>query len=69
MKKSKEEVSLQAKDRLLNAKEAGELLGVSLSSIRSWRFKGILPAVLVGRCVRFRISDLNKIMKQGMLLK
>jgi len=61
--------TLEMLDRLLNAKEAAELLGVSISSIRAWRFKQILPVCLVGRCVRFRLSDLKAIMQKGMSLK
>jgi len=68
MRKLGSEEAPQLKDRLLNAKEASELLGVSVSSIRMWRFRKILPAVLVGRCVRFRLSDLQRIMEKGMSL-
>jgi len=55
-------------DRLLKASEAAKLLGLSISTIRAWRFRRILPAVQVGRSVRFRLSDLKRIMEGGLSL-
>jgi len=56
-------------DRLLNVEEAAQLLGLSVSTIRAWRFRRILPAVEVGRSVRFRLSDLQRIMEKGLSLE
>jgi excisionase family DNA binding protein len=56
-------------DRLLNAREVAQLLNVSISAVRLWRFRGILPVVQVGRCVRFKLSEIQKLVSKGLTTK
>jgi len=46
-------------DRLLNKKEAANLLGVSVSTIDNMRRDGFLTPYRFGKAVRFRMSDLE----------
>ena len=47
-------------DRLLNQEQAAELLGISPSTVNSWRVQGRGPAFvrISTRCVRYRYEDL-----------
>lgn len=47
-------------DRLLTAKEAATLLGMTERALRQAAHRGSLPAVHVGRRLRFRRFDLLK---------
>ena len=49
-------------DQLLSQVEAAELLGISPSTMNGWRVQGRGPAFvrLTARCVRYRISDLER---------
>lgn len=47
-------------DRLLTAEEAADVLGMTPTAIRQAARRGTIPAVHVGRRVRFRLSDLKK---------
>jgi len=46
-------------ERLLDVKEAAALLGCSEAAIRKWVYQRRLPAVRVGRLLRFRATDLE----------
>ena len=52
-------------ERLLSVKEAAALLGCSAAAIRKWRYQGRLPAVRVGRLVRFRRHDIEAFVQAG----
>ncbi|HLM99282.1 MAG TPA: helix-turn-helix domain-containing protein [Bryobacteraceae bacterium] len=46
-------------DRLIDEKEAAEILGCTVSAMRKWRFLGKGPAYCrVGRLVRYSGADL-----------
>ncbi|MEN8237264.1 MAG: helix-turn-helix domain-containing protein [Pseudomonadota bacterium] len=47
--------------RLLNRKEAAEILGVKKSTLAAWKCtrRHHIPVVKVGRLVRYRYSDLQ----------
>lgn len=47
-------------DRLINVKEASEILSVKESTLRSWIIQGRVPHVRLHKLVRFRESDLMK---------
>lgn len=48
-------------NRLLDYKQAAELLGVSESYLRRLKSRGVVPFVeLSNRCIRFRFSSLNE---------
>ena len=45
---------------LLDAPATGAFLGVAVPTLADWRTKGIGPTYIkVGRCVRYRQSDLD----------
>lgn len=56
-------------EKLFDTKEAAEMLRVSPFTIRSWRFKGILPACKLGKGIRskvlFRQCDLEKFVEDS----
>ncbi len=54
------------KETLFNANEAAKLLGVKLSTIRAWTFQKLLPCVRLGRAVRYRPEDIEKIQRKGL---
>lgn len=53
-------------DRLLTVEEAASTLSVKRSTLYQWAREGRLPSVkLLGRALRFRESDLQKLIKQS----
>jgi predicted site-specific integrase-resolvase len=47
-------------DRLLNEKEAAEILGISVKTARRWRWAGKGPIFRrIGACVRYHPADLE----------
>ena len=54
------------RDRLLKPAEAAEYLGFTLPTIYTKASRRQLPTVKVGRSLRFRRADLEKIVKAGL---
>jgi excisionase family DNA binding protein len=54
------------RDRLLKPADAAEYLGLTLATIYTKASRRQLPAVKVGRSLRFRRADLEKIVKAGL---
>jgi len=51
-------------EALINEYEAAQLLGLSVSTLRNWRFAGVGPKYYkVGRAVRYDRSDLRAFAK------
>jgi excisionase family DNA binding protein len=50
-------------ERLLNVKQAGEKLSISVYTIRAWVAERRLPHVRLGRRVAFRPEDLEAFVK------
>lgn len=50
-------------DGLVDAVEAGKLLGLSARSVRQMAWRGTIPVVRVGRRLRFRRADLAKLQR------
>jgi excisionase family DNA binding protein len=52
----------KATPEMLTTKEAAEYLGIKPQTLSVWRCTGRydLPAVKIGRCLRYRKSDLDK---------
>jgi len=46
---------------LMSVEELAEIFGVSRVTIRRWRRSGKLEAVQVGRELRFRLSDVERL--------
>jgi excisionase family DNA binding protein len=52
--------------KLLNRREAAELLGLTVGTLAVWAFQGRGPAfVKVGRSVRYRVGDIEAFVEQG----
>ena len=52
-------------DTFLTVAEVAELLKLNQQTVRNWIDQGSLPAVRVGRRVRIRRSDLERILAEG----
>lgn len=52
-------------DRLLRPHEAADLLGISLRMLWRLRATDKLPVVKIGRSTRFRLSDLQRLVAEG----
>lgn len=52
----------EASSRLLTPEQTAELLGVALNTLAVWRTTARypLPYVRVGRCIRYRLADVEK---------
>ena len=52
-------------DRLLTVNEVAEMLGIKRSTVYTWAYERRLPTVkLRGTALRFRLSAIEKIIKQ-----
>ncbi len=53
-------------DRLLNVHEAAALLAVKPATLYQWAYQRRIPVVkLMGRALRFRLSDMERLITQG----
>src|SRR4029077_14373168 len=53
-------------DRLLDVNEAAALLGLkSPRTLYKWAYAGRIPSVKIGRLLRFRRSDLERLIAEG----
>lgn len=52
-------------DTFLTVAEVAELLKLNQQTVRNWIDQGSLPALRVGRRVRIRRSDLERVLEQG----
>lgn len=50
---------------LLKTKEAAQLLNLSENTIRQWIWQRRLPVVRIGRAVRLRREDLEKLIERN----
>ena len=53
-------------EELLTAKKTAEILGVPLGTIRAWTHQRRLPCVHLGRAVRYRPEDIERIRQKGL---
>src|SRR5438132_545281 len=53
-------------DRLLDGREAAALLAVKPATLYQWAYQRRIPVVkLMGRALRFRLSDIEKLIADG----
>jgi len=52
-------------DRLLTVAEVAERLGLKVATIRKMIFQRRIPVVKIGRSVRFKPEDIEKIVREG----
>ena len=62
----------KAGERLLRAKQVGEMLGVPVQTLAVWRHlrnrgkpSPDLPFIKIGRAVRYRLSDVQQFLEQN----
>ncbi len=54
-------------DRLLRPEEVASTLGIALSTVYAWAYERRLPTVkLRGRALRFRQSDIERIIREDL---
>lgn len=58
---------IEIEDKLLRTAEAADILGLSVKTLRSYSSTGSGPLAIVrlGRAVRYRLSDINKLIASG----
>jgi excisionase family DNA binding protein len=54
-----------AEESFLTVAEVADLLKLNQQTVRNWIDQGSLPALRVGRRVRIRRSDLNRLLDEG----
>jgi excisionase family DNA binding protein len=54
-----------AEESFLTVAEVAELLKLNQQTVRNWIDQGSLPALRVGRRVRIRRSDFDRLLEQG----
>lgn len=55
---------MTSNDRLLTSKEVADLLGVNRRTVQVWAKDGTLPAVKIGRLLRFSREAINAKLKE-----
>ena len=53
--------------KLLTAEEVAEVLNLSVYTLRDWVQYRRIPFIRLGRCIRFREEDIEKIQKEGLI--
>lgn len=53
-------------NQLVSTKEASAMFGCSEAAIRKWCYQGRLKPVKLGRLVRFRREDVERISREGL---
>lgn len=51
---------------LISDQEARELLRCSRKTLYRWRSAGLVPFVTMGRLIRYRVEDIQRIQKTGL---
>ena len=54
---------VESRDELLNKKEIAQKLKISTRSVENFTRRGLIPYVMIGRCVRFCLSDVLETLK------
>ncbi len=52
-------------DRLLTPKEVSDKLGIKLSTVYRWAWSRRISVVKVGSALRFRPSDIERLVREG----
>jgi len=61
---SSPEASKAESDQLLRPHEAAKMLGISLGTLYNWTYQRRLPAVKLGRTLRFSRLELERYIRQ-----
>ncbi|MHC4196880.1 MAG: helix-turn-helix domain-containing protein [Planctomycetota bacterium] len=52
--------------QLLTVEDTAKALNISVSTLRDWIQYRRIPFIRLGRCIRFRPEDLERIQKEGL---
>jgi len=52
-------------ERLLTPKQVSQRLGLQLSTVYRWGWARRIPSVKVGGALRFRVSDIDRLIQDG----
>lgn len=55
----------EPEDKLLTTEEACQMAKVSRPTLHRWKKAGIIPHIKIGKSVRYKHSDLMKVLKTG----
>ena len=53
-------------DRLLDPQQAADLLGLRKATLYAWSYKRKIPSIRIGNRLRFRQSDLERLVRAGL---
>ena len=56
--------TIETIEPLIDAREAGRILGMSAAAVRAAAFRKTLPSVHVGRLLRFKSSELVRVLRR-----
>jgi len=60
-------MDIELKKQLITVSEAAALLSVAPITLRKWGAQGRLPLVKLGRAVRVRLEDIQRIAQEGIV--
>ena len=64
IRKYEDRQPVQPQERWLTSKEVTALLGISLRTLQRYRDEGRIPFSLIGRTCRYRLTDVEHMMKE-----
>lgn len=64
IRRYEDRLTVQPQERWLNSKEVTALLGISLRTLQRYRDEGRIPFSLMGRTCRYRLTDVEHMMKE-----
>lgn len=60
-------MAIETQHHLMTETEAARLLGVSIRTLQSWRWRRVGPRYTkLGGSVRYRVEDINAFIEEGM---
>jgi excisionase family DNA binding protein len=60
-------VEVRTEEKWVNLADVAEHLSVSQDTIRNWLKSGKLPTIKAGKQYKFRLSEVDKLLKDGKL--
>ena len=64
IRRYEDRLTVQPQERWLTSKDVTALLGISLRTLQRYRDEGRIPFSLMGRTCRYRLTDVERIMKE-----
>ena len=64
IRRYEDRLTVQPQERWLTSKDVTALLGISLRTLQRYRDEGRIPFSLMGRTCRYRLTDVERMMKE-----